>query len=194
MRTEVHERLGALLGVPAAGTAVVTDAAGVFGALVSRLAPGRGERVWTTPYESAAGLTALCALRDRTRCTVEVVPLREDGDLDLERMARHIGDDVALVPVVHVPCGCAIVNPVEEIGQILALYRCVYAVDASCFRRPAPRGCQPHRLPAADGGAAGGSCAVRTPSGPPSWRPGCVPRSRTPPPTAPCRRTRPSRA
>jgi selenocysteine lyase/cysteine desulfurase len=131
LRTEVHERLGALLGVPAADTAVVTDAAGAFGDLVSRLAPGRGERVWTTPYESAARLTALYALRDRTRCTVEVVPLREDGDLDLEWMARHIDDDVALVSVVHVPSGCGIVNPVEEIGQILAPYRCVYAVDAS---------------------------------------------------------------
>jgi selenocysteine lyase/cysteine desulfurase len=131
LRTEVHERLGALLGVPAADTAVVTDAAGAFDALVSRLAPGRGERIWTTPYESAARLTTLYALRDRTRCTVEVVPLREDGDLDLEWMARHIGDDVALVSVVHVPSGCGIVNPVEEIGQILAPYRCVYAVDAS---------------------------------------------------------------
>ncbi|MCZ0997975.1 aminotransferase class V-fold PLP-dependent enzyme [Streptomyces mirabilis] len=131
LRTEVHERLGALLGVPAAGTAVVTDAAGAFDALVSRLAPAAAERVWTTPYESAARLTALYALRDRTRCTVEVVPLREDGDLDLEWMARHIGDDVALVSVVHVPSGCGIVNPVEEIGQILAPYRCVYAVDAS---------------------------------------------------------------
>nr|WP_282190084.1 aminotransferase class V-fold PLP-dependent enzyme [Streptomyces sp. S1D4-11] len=131
LRTEVHERLGALLGVPAADTAVVTDAAGAFDDLVSRLAPGRGERVWTTPYESAARLTALYALRDRTRCTVEVVPLREDGDLDLEWMARHIDDDVALVSVVHVPSGCGIVNPVEEIGQILAPYRCVYAVDAS---------------------------------------------------------------
>ncbi|MET7783002.1 aminotransferase class V-fold PLP-dependent enzyme [Streptomyces sp. NPDC005388] len=131
LRTEVHERLGALLGVPAADTAVVTDAAGAFDALVSRLAPGRGERVWTTPYESAARLTALYALRDRTRCTVEVVPLREDGDLDLEWMARHIDDDVALVSVVHVPSGCGIVNPVEEIGQILAPHRCVYAVDAS---------------------------------------------------------------
>jgi selenocysteine lyase/cysteine desulfurase len=30
-----------------------------------------------------------------------------------------------------VPSGCGIVNPVEEIGRLLAPYRCVYAVDAS---------------------------------------------------------------
>nr|WP_282189821.1 aminotransferase class V-fold PLP-dependent enzyme [Streptomyces sp. RPA4-2] len=131
LRTEIHDRLGALLGVPAADTAVVTDAATAFDALVRGLGPGRGDRIWTTPYEGVANLTALYALRDRTRCRLEVVPLREDGDLDLEWMARHIDDDVALVSVVHVPSGRGIVNPVETIGRILAPHRCLYAVDAS---------------------------------------------------------------
>ncbi|MFD8423352.1 aminotransferase class V-fold PLP-dependent enzyme [Streptomyces sp. NPDC059668] len=131
LRTGIHDRLGALLGVPAADTAVVTDAATAFDALVRGLAPGRGDRIWTTPYEGVANLTALYALRDRTRCRLEVVPLREDGDLDLEWMARHIDDDVALVSAVHVPSGRGVVNPVEAIGQILAPHRCLYAVDAS---------------------------------------------------------------
>ncbi|MFJ4931754.1 aminotransferase class V-fold PLP-dependent enzyme [Streptomyces sp. NPDC088736] len=131
LRTAVHDRLGALLGVPAADTAVVTDAATAFDALVRGLGPGRGDRIWTTPYEGVANLTALYALRDRTRCRLEVVPLREDGDLDLDWMARNIDDDVALVSVVHVPSGRGIVNPVEAVGRILAPYRCLYAVDAS---------------------------------------------------------------
>lgn len=131
LRTGIHDRLGALLGVPAADTTVVTDAATAFDALVRGLGPGRGDRIWTTPYEGVANLTALYALRDRTRCRLEVVPLREDGDLDLDWMARHIDDDVALVSVVHVPSGRGIVNPVETIGRILAPHRCLYAVDAS---------------------------------------------------------------
>lgn len=131
LRTAVHDRLGALLGVPAADTAVVTDAATAFDALVRGLEPGRGDRIWTTPYEGVANLTALYALRDRTRCRLEVVPLREDGDLDLDWMARNVDDDVALVSVVHVPSGRGIVNPVEAVGRILAPYRCLYAVDAS---------------------------------------------------------------
>ncbi|MFG2480456.1 aminotransferase class V-fold PLP-dependent enzyme [Streptomyces fagopyri] len=131
LRTGIHDRLGALLGVPAADTAVVTDAATAFDVLLRGLGPGRGDRIWTTPYEGVANLTALYALRDRTRCRLEVVPLREDGDLDLEWMARHIDDDVALVSVVHVPSGRGIVNPVETIGRILAPHRCLYAVDAS---------------------------------------------------------------
>ncbi|MEU1041051.1 aminotransferase class V-fold PLP-dependent enzyme [Streptomyces sp. NPDC005551] len=128
---QIHERLGALLGAPAGDTAVCTGAADAFTAVVSRLPLGPRDRIWTTPYEPAAHLAALYALRARTRCRLEVVPLRPDGDLDLEWMAQHIGDDVALVCVPYVASGCGIVNPVEDVGRLLAPYRCLYAVDAS---------------------------------------------------------------
>ncbi|MER7719996.1 aminotransferase class V-fold PLP-dependent enzyme [Streptomyces flaveolus] len=131
LRRTTHEHLAALLGAPAGGITLHRGAAEAFAAHVGRLPLGPGDRVWTTPYESAAHLTALYALRDRTRCTLEVVPLRPDGDLDLEWMAHNIADDVALVSVTHVPAVCGIVNPVEDVGRILAPHRCLYAVDAS---------------------------------------------------------------
>ncbi|WP_143672954.1 aminotransferase class V-fold PLP-dependent enzyme, partial [Streptomyces sp. b94] len=81
-------------------------------------------------YEYAGNLISLFELRDRTGCTIEVVPLLPSGDLDLDWMATHIDDDVALVSVTHIPSGCGIVNPVEEIGRLLAPHRCFYAVDA----------------------------------------------------------------
>ncbi|KOV97496.1 hypothetical protein ADK65_25445 [Streptomyces sp. NRRL B-1140] len=131
VRRELDARLAALLGTPAGDTVLSTGAADAFATLVQRLPLGPGDRIWTTPYEGVANLTVLSALRDRARCRLEVVPLRPDGDLDLEWMAAHIDDDVALVSVAHVPAGCGIVAPVEDIGRILAPYRCLYAVDAS---------------------------------------------------------------
>jgi selenocysteine lyase/cysteine desulfurase len=131
LQTQIHERLAGLLNVPAADTVLFTGAAAAFDSLVSRIPLGPGDRIWTTPYESAAGLTTLYALRDRTRCRIDVIPLRASGDLDLEWMAAHIDEGVALVSVTHVPSACGIVNPVEAVGRILAPYRCLYAVDAS---------------------------------------------------------------
>ncbi|MGW7528734.1 aminotransferase class V-fold PLP-dependent enzyme [Streptomyces sp. NPDC054783] len=131
LHREIHERLATLLGAPSGDTVLCTGAADAFAAVLSRLPIGPRDRVWTTPYESAANLTALFALRTRTRCRLEVVPLRPDGDLDLEWMAQHIGDDVALVCVPYVPASCGIVNPVEDVGRILAPHRSLYAVDAS---------------------------------------------------------------
>ncbi|GGJ73474.1 aminotransferase class V-fold PLP-dependent enzyme [Streptomyces brasiliensis] len=128
---ELHARLAALLGSPPGDNVLYTGAADAYATLLSRLPLGPADCIWTTPYESVANLTTLLALRDRTRCRLDVVPLRPDGDLDLEWMAKHISDDVALVSVIHVPAGCGIVNPVEDVGRILARYRCLYAVDAS---------------------------------------------------------------
>ncbi|MFJ4781453.1 aminotransferase class V-fold PLP-dependent enzyme [Streptomyces sp. NPDC088762] len=131
LHTQVHERLGGLLGVPAGDTVLAAGAAEAFEAFVSAAALGPRDRIWTTPHEGVDRLTALHALRDRTRCRLEVVPLRADGDLDLDWMRAHLDEDVALVSVVHVSSACGTVNPVEEIGRLLAPHRARYAVDAS---------------------------------------------------------------
>lgn len=127
----VRERLGRLLGVPAGDTLPVTSAADAFDAFVSRLDLGPRDRIWTTPHEGVAHLTTLHALRERTRCHLDVVPLRADGDLDLDWMRARIGPDVALVSAVHVSAACGTANPAEEIGRILAPHRARYALDAS---------------------------------------------------------------
>lgn len=146
---EIHERLGALLGVPARRTALFTGAADAFDSYVSRLPLGPGDRIWTTPHEGVARLVTLHALRARTRCTLEVVPLREDGDLDLDWMREHLDEHVALVSVVHVSSACGTVNPVEAIGRLLAAHRALYAVDASHSVGRLPRRRHAHRLRAA---------------------------------------------
>ncbi|MFG2877466.1 aminotransferase class V-fold PLP-dependent enzyme [Streptomyces sp. NPDC048337] len=131
LHTGIHERLGALLGVPAGDTVLAAGAAEAFEAFLSGLALGPDDRIWTTPHEGVAHLAALRALQGRTRCRLEVVPLRADGDLDLDWMRAHLDEDVALVSVVHVSSACGTVNPVEEIGRLLAAHRARYAVDAS---------------------------------------------------------------
>ncbi|MET9324307.1 aminotransferase class V-fold PLP-dependent enzyme [Streptomyces sp. NPDC003038] len=131
LHTEIHQRLGSLLGVPARDTALAAGAAEAFEDYVRRLPLGPRDRIWTTPHEGVANLTTLFDLRDRTRCRLEVVPLRADGDLDLDWMRANIDEDLALVCLVHVSSACGTVNPVEEAGRLLAPHRARYAVDAS---------------------------------------------------------------
>lgn len=127
---EMYRRLARVLGAPVGDVAVFDSATRAWCSVIPRLGLGPGDRVWVTPYEYAGNLITLFNLRDRTGCRIEVVPTLPGGDLDLEWMAAHIADDVALVSVTHIPSGCGIVNPVEEIGRLLAPYRCFYAVDA----------------------------------------------------------------
>ncbi|WP_331742107.1 aminotransferase class V-fold PLP-dependent enzyme [Streptomyces sp. NBC_01006] len=127
---EVYRRIARVLDAPAQDVALFDSATRAWCAVVPRLRLGPADRVWVTPYEYAGNLISLFNLRDRTGCRIEVVPTLPGGDLDLDWMAANISDDVALVSVTHIPSGCGIVNPVEEIGRLLAPYRCFYAVDA----------------------------------------------------------------
>ncbi|WP_323122745.1 aminotransferase class V-fold PLP-dependent enzyme [Burkholderia alba] len=91
-----------------------------------------GGKVWTTPYEYAGNLLALRALCARHDLRLEVVPLIENGDLDLAWIEAHADDTLRLMSAVHLPSGCGIVLPVASIGEILrrASPNALYAVDA----------------------------------------------------------------
>jgi selenocysteine lyase/cysteine desulfurase len=130
LQQEVYERIAALVNAPVEDIAFFDSATRAWCAVVCRLDLGPGDKVWVTPYEYAGNLISLFALRDRTGCVIEVIPTTPSGDLDLEWMAATISDDVAFVSLTYIPSGCGIVNPVAEIGRILAPYRAFYAVDA----------------------------------------------------------------
>jgi selenocysteine lyase/cysteine desulfurase len=130
LQKQVYLKLGALLGAPADDIALFDSATRAWCAVVCRLDLGPIDRVWVTPYEYAGNLISLQNLRDRTGCLIELIPLLPNGDLDLEWMRASISDEVAFVSITAVPSGCGIVNPIAEIGRILAGQRCFYAVDA----------------------------------------------------------------
>ncbi|MEU1075104.1 MULTISPECIES: aminotransferase class V-fold PLP-dependent enzyme [unclassified Streptomyces] len=129
LEREVYETLGRVIDAPSDDIALFDSATRAWSSVVSHIPFAAGDRVWVTPYEYAGNLILWTELRRRLDLRVEVVPVLPDGDLDLDWMSTHIGDDVAFVSVPHVPSGCGIVTPVEEIGKILAPWRCYYGVD-----------------------------------------------------------------
>ncbi|MGW4422486.1 aminotransferase class V-fold PLP-dependent enzyme [Streptosporangium sp. NPDC004631] len=130
LQHEVYERIATLVGAPADDVAFFDSATRAWVRVVSRLDLKPGEKVWVSPYEYAGNLISLLALRERTGCVIETIPTTATGDLDLEWMSAHVDGDVAFVSITHIPSGCGIVNPVAEIGRILAGHRAFYAVDA----------------------------------------------------------------
>ncbi|MGI5500377.1 aminotransferase class V-fold PLP-dependent enzyme [Lentzea sp. CA-135723] len=130
LQHELYERIAHLVGAPVGDVAFFDSATRAWVRVVSRLQLGPADRVWVSPYEYAGNLISLHVLRDRTGCAIEIIPTTATGDLDLEWMAANVNGDVAFVSITHIPSGCGIVNPVAEIGRILAGQRAFYAVDA----------------------------------------------------------------
>ncbi|MCZ4125226.1 aminotransferase class V-fold PLP-dependent enzyme [Streptomyces sp. H39-S7] len=127
---EVYRILAQVLDAPEDDLALFDSATRAYCSVIGNLPLTAADTVWVTPYEYAGNLILLHGMRRRLGLRIEVVPLLPDGNVDLDWMAAHIHDGVALVSLPHVPSGCGVINPVEEIGKILAPWRCFYAVDA----------------------------------------------------------------
>ncbi|EOD66389.1 aminotransferase class V-fold PLP-dependent enzyme [Amycolatopsis vancoresmycina] len=130
LTSTVYARLAELVGARPAEIALFGSATDAWCRVVNRLPVPPGSRIWLTPYEYAGNLIALQLLARRRGCTLEVVPLGPDGELDLDWMRTRLDDRVALVSVVHMPSGAGVLLPVERIGAVLAGSAAVYVVDA----------------------------------------------------------------
>ncbi len=74
------------------------------------------------------GLLQVCEL---TGATIEVIPSRPDGTLDLEALERALdGPPVALASLTHVGSHRGLINPVEEAGMPLRQAGVPYFLDA----------------------------------------------------------------
>ncbi|MFE7616025.1 aminotransferase class V-fold PLP-dependent enzyme [Streptomyces sp. NPDC057496] len=129
LNEQLYGELARLVGAAPDDIAYFDSATRAYVSTLPLLKPGPGERVILSPYEYAGNLLSLLALRERHGFTIDVIPLDAEGDLDLEWLEKNVDDDVSFVSVPHVPSGCGIVNPVEEIGRILRGTDTFYVVD-----------------------------------------------------------------
>jgi selenocysteine lyase/cysteine desulfurase len=131
--SRARECLARLLGAKADDIAFFDSGTRAWNTLLGALPPlPPGSRLWVTPFEYAGNLLELQRLTRGQQLKIEMVPLGEDGGLDLTWMATHLDDTVRLLSVVHVPSACGAVLPIELIGALVAAagHRCVYMVDA----------------------------------------------------------------
>jgi len=126
---EVYRLIGQLLGAEHTDVALFGSATTAWLAAAQTVPLVAGDEVWVTPYEYAGNLIVLSRMRHRFDVTIRTVPLHANGDLNLEWFAANLSERCALVSVPHVPSGCGIVNPVEQIGQLLGGHRALYFVD-----------------------------------------------------------------
>ena len=83
---------------------------------VPRAATGRC-KVVTVSTEHSSVLEPALALRDEG-FTVDVLPVRGDGVVDLEALGRVVDEDTALVSVMHVNNETGVIQPVGKIAEL----------------------------------------------------------------------------
>lgn len=90
----------------------------------------KGDRVLTASTEYSTNWLSLLRVRERTGCTIEVVPDRPSGEVDVDALAAMLDERVKLVMITHVATSNGMVNPVEEVGRAVRGSGALYLVDA----------------------------------------------------------------
>ncbi len=89
-----------------------------------------GDRILTAHAEYVSNWLAFLLVRQRTGCTVELVPDDEHGQIDLEALRQMMDDRVKLVALTHVPSSNGLINPAAEVGAIVKGSDALYLLDA----------------------------------------------------------------
>lgn len=89
-----------------------------------------GDRILTAHAEYVSNWLAFLLVKQRTGCTVELVPDDEHGQIDLEALRNMMDDRVKLVALTHVPSSNGLINPAEEVGKIVRDSKALYLLDA----------------------------------------------------------------
>ena len=89
-----------------------------------------GDRVLATTAEYVANAYGLIQLRERG-IDVDLLPDDEHGQTSIEALRSELDERVKLVCATHVPTYGGVINPVAELGSVVADSDALYLVDAT---------------------------------------------------------------
>lgn len=99
----------------------------IFG--IARKYHNRGKHIITTQLEHSSVIEP-CEYLKKCGYEIDYVPLLENGQVDIKALKKIIRDDTILVSIASVSSEIGILQPIEEIGDILKSYpKCFFHVD-----------------------------------------------------------------
>ncbi len=99
-------------------TSGTTDAINLVMQTYGRSRIGEGDEIIISTMEHHSNIVPWRMLCDEKKAVLKVVPVSDDGELDLEAYASMFSDRTKLVGIVHVSNTLGTINPVAEVTRI----------------------------------------------------------------------------
>jgi selenocysteine lyase/cysteine desulfurase len=90
-----------------------------------------GDRILVARSEWGGNLSNLERAAARTGARIEVIPSREDGTVDVERLAGMLDARVRLVSLTWCPANGGLIQPAAEVGRLTRAADIPYFIDAA---------------------------------------------------------------
>jgi len=89
-----------------------------------------GDEIIASEFEYVTNIAGLIHAQQKLGVTVKIVPLDEQGNLNLQTLEEAITPQTRLIAATHIPSSAGGVLPVAEIGAIARKHGILYLVDA----------------------------------------------------------------
>lgn len=119
----------AILGAQSDGISLHDSASRAWNMALYGSGLREGDKIVTLSSEFGTNLVSLHHYARQIGAVVNVVRCDPHGDFDMDELEHYIADGAMLVAVSHAAAHGSIVNPVEQIGCLVAKYGAAYLVD-----------------------------------------------------------------
>jgi cysteine desulfurase / selenocysteine lyase len=126
-----HSALAELVNCDSDEIAMFESATRAWGAALSGIELGPGDRVLISPMEYGSSYLSFLHLAQRAGFRVEVVPVDADGLVNVAELRGLLDERVKLIAMTHVPMHDGLIYPVAAIGRAAREFEIPYLVDAS---------------------------------------------------------------
>lgn len=126
----VYGTLAELVGADRSEIAITDSATRAWDLAFTGMRFNAGDRILTTASEYASNVIAFLQVSQRTGASVEVVPSRPSGEIDVDALGSMVDERVRLIAVNHVPTNGGLVNPAADVGRVANEHAIPYLLDA----------------------------------------------------------------
>lgn len=127
----VYGSIAGLLGCSPDEVCLSDSATRSWMSVVHALPLRAGDRIITSRAEYGSNAIALLQLQRRYGCEIVLVDDDEEGQIDLEGLARALDhEQVGFVSLVHIPTQSGLVNPAAEVGRLCRDAEVLFVLDA----------------------------------------------------------------
>jgi cysteine desulfurase/selenocysteine lyase len=131
VRGHVKRFLGALTSEEIVFTRGTTEGINLIARSLGDLILQEGDEMWISGQEHHSNIVPWQLLCERRKAYLKIIPLKNDGQIDIEEFKKKITSKAKIVSVVHVSNVLGIVNPVEEIIELAHQKGAYVVLDAA---------------------------------------------------------------
>lgn len=125
-----YELAAKLIGAPSASCIAFMDSASrAWNMALYGLPLCSGEEIVTLSSEFGTNLVSIFHFASQVGAKVTVLECDRSGDFDMSELQAALERGARLVAISHVSAHASIVNPVQEIGALVAKFGAIYLVD-----------------------------------------------------------------